>query len=228
MRSSSVSHVSLGATFHVEHMGYDNPIRGRLNAFFFRMMDGYINRLVGARKQALFAGHPGEIVEIGPGVGANFRYLTPGTRVIALEPNPRMHRSLRAAASRHGVSLDLLARSAEDTRLPDNSVDWVVCTLVLCTVDNPAATLSEIRRILRPGGRFVFVEHVAAPAGSWLRRLQELVRAPWQWLFEGCHTHRDTVGEIQRAGFSRVSVERETLSSPFVPVNVQVSGVAFV
>jgi SAM-dependent methyltransferase len=197
-----------------------------LNAWFFRVCDGYINVLLGDRKRSLFAGHPNEIVEIGPGVGANFRYLSPGTRVIAVEPNPQMHGALRAMAVRHGVSVDLVARSADDTGLPDDSVDWVVCTLVLCTVTDPVATLSEIRRILRPGGRFVFVEHVAASPGSWLRRLQELVRRPWQWFFEGCHTHRDTLVEIRRAGFSTVSVEHKILASPFVPVNSQISGVA--
>lgn len=207
-------------------MEYDNPIRGRLNAWFFRLFDEYIDRLLGDRKRLLFAGHPEEIVEIGPGVGANFRYLSPGTRVIALEPNPHMHGTLRATAAEHGVSIDLVERSAHDTGLPDNSVDWVVSTLVLCTVTDPAATLLEIRRILRPGGRFVFVEHVAASQGSWLRRIQELVRRPWQWFFEGCHTHRDTLDEIRRAGFSNVHVERETLTSPFVPVNSQISGVA--
>lgn len=207
-------------------MTYDNPIRGRLNAWFFRFCDGYINVLLGDRKRSLFAGHPNEIVEIGPGVGTNFRYLSPGARVIAVEPNPQMHGALRAMAVRHGVSVHLVARSADDTGLPDDSVDWVVCTLVLCTVTDPAATLSEIRRILRPGGRFVFVEHVAASPGSWLRRIQELVRRPWQWFFEGCHTHRDTLVEIHRAGFSNVRVERKTLRSPFVPVNSQISGVA--
>lgn len=197
-----------------------------MNAWFFRFCDGYINVLLGDRKRSLFAGHPNEIVEIGPGVGTNFRYLSPGARVIAVEPNPQMHGALRAMALRHGVSVHLVARSADDTGLPDDSVDWVVCTLVLCTVTDPAATLSEIRRILRPGGRFVFVEHVAASPGSWLRRIQELVRRPWQWFFEGCHTHRDTLVEIHRAGFSNVRVERKTLRSPFVPVNSQISGVA--
>ncbi len=209
-------------------MNYDNPIRGRLNAWFFRLFDGYINRLLGDRKRSLFAEHPQEIVEIGPGVGANFRYLSPGTRVIALEPNPQMHGALRAMAAKHGVSLKLVERSATDTGLPDNSVDWVVSTLVLCTVADPGATLSEIRRILRPGGQFVFIEHVAAARGSWLRRIQELVLRPWQWFFEGCHTHRDTLAEIRLAGFSNVRVERNTLLSPFVPVNSQISGVAVI
>jgi len=224
--SSSPAHAWTFAQVYVRAMTYDNPIRGRLNAWFFRFCDGYINVLLGDRKRSLFVGHPGEVVEIGPGVGANFRYLSPETRVIAVEPNPQMHGALRARAARHGVSVDLVERSADDTGLPDDSVDWVVSTLVLCTVTDPAATLSEIRRILRPGGRFVFIEHVAASPGSWLRRIQELLRRPWQWFFEGCHTHRDTLLEIRRAGFSNVRVEHKTLTSPFVPVNSQISGIA--
>lgn len=228
MASSSPPHACAPADVYVRCMRHDNPIRGRLNAWFFRLFDGYIDRLLGDRKRSLFAEHPGEIVEIGPGVGANFRYFSPGSRVIAVEPNPQMHGALRAAAAKHGVSVDLVQRSALDTGLPDNSVDWVVSTLVLCTVADPAATLSEIRRILRPGGRFVFVEHVAAAPGSWLRGIQELVRRPWQWFFEGCHTHRDTLADIHRAGFSKVRVDRWTLVSPFIPVNSQISGVAIV
>jgi len=226
IESSSPAHARAFEEFYVRCMKYDNPIRGRLNAWFFRFFDGYIDRLLGDSKRLLFAEHPEEIVEIGPGVGANFRYLSPGTRVIAVEPNPQMHGALRATAAKHGVSAELLERGAHDTGLPDGSVDWVVSTLVLCTVTDVAATLSEIRRILRPGGRFVFVEHVAASPGSWLRRIQELVLRPWQWFFEGCHTHRNTLAEIRRAGFSSVRVERKTLVSPFVPVNSQISGVA--
>lgn len=215
---------SAGATFGC--MTYDNPIRGRLNAWFFRFFDSYLHVLLGDRKRALLTGLPDEIVEIGPGVGANFRYFPPGTRVIAVEPNPQMHGALRATAAAHDVSVDLVVRSADDTGLPDQSVELVVSTLVLCTVPDPEATLAEIRRILRPGGRFVFLEHVAASPGSWLRWLQELVRRPWQWFFEGCHTHRDTLRYIQHAGFSEVQAETKVISSPFLPVNPQLAGIA--
>ena len=207
-------------------MTYDNPIRGRVNAWFFRLLDDYIHVLLGSRKRELLADHPCEIVEIGSGAGANFRYLAPGTRVIAIEPNPHMHDALRSAATEHKVSVDVVMRSADATGLPDASVDLVVSTLVLCTVPDPEAALAEIRRILRPGGRFVFIEHVAATQGSWRRRLQELVFRPWRWFFEGCHTHRDTLSDIQAAGFSELHVESSILRSPFVPVNPQISGIA--
>lgn len=203
-----------------------NPVRGRLNAAFFRLVDGYVHRLMGARKAALFAGLPAEVVELGPGTGANLRYYRRGTRLIAIEPNPHMHSALARAATRRGVDLDIRAVGAEATGLSTGSVDAMVCTLVLCTVPDPAATLAEARRILRPGGRLVFVEHVAAPAGTALAGLQQRMRRGWQWAFEGCDLCRPTGCLLTAAGFADVDLERYRLRSLFVPVNEQVAGVA--
>ena len=80
--------------------------------------------------------------------------------------------------------------------------------------------------MLRPGGRFVFVEHVAAPDGTALRRLQRWVRAPWAWCFEGCSCERDLGGALRSAGFASVEVEDYRLRSPFLPFNPQIAGVA--
>ena len=84
-----------------------HPGRGRFNAAFFHLMDGYINWHVRKHKQAVYADLPRTVVEIGSGVGANFRYMQPGTKVIAVEPNPYMHRSLRLAAERHEIDLEI-------------------------------------------------------------------------------------------------------------------------
>jgi SAM-dependent methyltransferase len=204
-----------------------NPVRGPFNAWFFRTLDGYLDRLLGDRKRRLLAELEVPLVELGPGTGANFRYYPAGTRVIGVEPNVHMHPSLQEHARRRGIELDLLSRSAAATGLPDRSVDLVVCTLVLCTVDDPAATLREVHRILRPGGRFVFVEHVAAGRHSWLEWLQRAVRIPWSWCFEGCQVTRDTRADIEAAGFSRVEVEDYHLRSPFLPFNPQIAGTAW-
>jgi SAM-dependent methyltransferase len=202
-----------------------NPVRGRLNSAFFRLVDGDVHRLLGARKEALFADLPVDVVELGPGTGANMRYFRPGTRLTAIEPNPHMHTALGRAAARRGIDLDVRAVGAEATGLPASSVDAVVCTLVLCTVPDPAAALAEVRRILRPGGRLVLVEHVAAPAGSALARLQRVVRGPWRWAFEGCDLTRDTGELLAAAGFAAVDLDRYRVRSLFVPVNEQVAGV---
>ncbi|HET19319.1 MAG TPA: SAM-dependent methyltransferase [Chromatiales bacterium] len=107
-----------------------------------------------------------------------------------------------------------------------SSADLVVGTLVLCTVDDPERVLAEVRRVLRPGGRFVFVEHIAAEAGSGLRRVQEAVHGAWHWCFEGCNTQRETDRLIEAAGFREVRMEHYRLRSPFLPVNPQIAGVA--
>jgi SAM-dependent methyltransferase len=124
------------------------------------------------------------------------------------------------------VDLDIRAVGAEDTGLPTGSVDALVCTLVLCTVPDPAAALAEARRILRPGGRLVFVEHVAAPEGTALAGLQRLLRSGWRWAFEGCDLRRPTGALLAAAGFADVELEHYRLRSLFVPVSEQITGVA--
>jgi SAM-dependent methyltransferase len=174
----------------------------------------------------VFADLPGIVVELGSGVGANLRHLPSGSILVAVEPNPPMHRQLQAAAERRGVVLDLRERVAEDTGLPDASVDAVISSLVLCTVADPAAVLAEVRRILRPGGTYRFVEHVAAPAGTPTRWLQRVLRRPWAWTFEGCSCERDLEAAVRTAGFAHVDVEPFRLHTPFVPFNTQIAGVA--
>ena len=203
-----------------------NPVRGRLNAVFFRMVDGYVHRLLGDRKAALFAALPDDIVELGPGTGTNLRYYRPGTRLVAIEPNRHMHPALTRTAARRAISLDIRAVGAEATGLPTGSIDAVVCTLVLCTVPDPVAALAEARRILRPNGRLLVIEHVAAPEGTVLAGLQRLLKPGWQWAFEGCDLCRPTNALLSTAGFAAVELERYRLRSLFVPVNEQLAGVA--
>jgi SAM-dependent methyltransferase len=200
--------------------------RGPFNAAFFSVMGPYIEWSVRRHKRRVFAELPRTVVEIGSGVGANLRYLPPGSTLVAIEPNLPMHRRLRAAAERRGVHLDLRDRVAERTDLPDRSVDCVISSLVLCTVTDPAEVLAEIRRILRPGGTYRFVEHVAARAGTPTRTLQRALRRPWAWTFEGCSCERDLAGSLRAAGFARVDIEPYRLHSPFVPFNTQIAGVA--
>jgi SAM-dependent methyltransferase len=203
-----------------------NPVRGRLNSAFFRLVDGYVHRRLGARKQALFADLPQQVVELGSGTGANLRYFRPGTHLIAIEPNAHMHPALLKGAAARSVSIDVRATGAEATGLPSASTDAVVCTLVLCTVPDPAAALAEVRRILRPGGQLLLIEHVAARRGTFMAALQHLLRRPWLWAFEGCDLERHTTDTIHAAGFSGVELERFRLRSLFLPVNEQLAGKA--
>jgi SAM-dependent methyltransferase len=200
-------------------------VRGPFNAAFFWLTGGLFDRLLGPHKQRVFAGLPDSVVELGSGVGANLRYLRRGSTLVAVEPNPAMHGRLLRAARRRGVQLDLHAVAAERLDLPDGSTDMVLSSLVLCSVADPARVLAEVRRVLRPGGRFVFVEHVAAPSGTALRGIQRFVRRPWAWCFEGCSCERDLASLIGSAGFATVDVEAYRLRSPFLPFNPQIAGV---
>jgi SAM-dependent methyltransferase len=203
-------------------------LRGAFNAAFFRVLGPVIERSTGARKRRVFSGLPAEVVELGPGVGANLRHVPAGTTLIGIEPNRAMHAQLRAAAARHGVRLDLRERMAERTGLPDASADAVISSLVLCSVQDPDAVLAEVRRILRPGGAFRFAEHVVAPRRGLTRVAQRVLRRPWAWTFEGCSCERDLAGAIRAAGFARVEIEPFRIHTPFVPFNTHIAGIATV
>ena len=203
-----------------------HPGRGRFNATFFRVMDGYINWHLSRHKKLLYAQLPDTVVEIGPGVGANFRYLRPRTRVIAVEPNPYMHRSLRLAADRHEIELEIRDVVGEQIDLPDASADAVISSLVLCTVADPDQVVSEVRRVLRPGGRYSYLEHVVAEQGTFTRQVQRAARRPWAWVFEGCSCERDLQTVIRSAGFRSVDDHRYRIHSPFLNFNTQIAGTA--
>lgn len=201
-------------------------MRGRVNAWFFTFMDWYLHWKYARLKERLFSGLPSTVVEIGSGVGANFRYLPRGTRVVAFEPNVHMHAQLARTAQRFDVEVEIHDRGAESLDLPDESVDAVICSLVLCTVADPMQSLAEIRRVLRPGGRFICIEHVAASRTSFIGRIQRLVLRPWRWFFEGCHTHRETWRTLEQAGFQDLTIERHVMPTLFLPIRPQIVATA--
>ncbi len=197
-----------------------------LTYWFFNLVDLRVHQKYGERKAALFKNHPKTLVEIGAGYGANFRYLKEGTRVKVIEPNAGFHKVLHRRAEKFGIILELYEGRAEDMQLSDNSTEMVIGSLVLCSVDNPPKVLSQIRRILKPKGKFVFIEHVRAHKHSWICKVQKKVKIPWKWLFDGCNVTRDTGRIIQMAGFSSVKQEHYSQFSIFVPIMPHVAGVA--
>ena len=126
----------------------------------YTVCSGYIDWHLNQQKVLVYKDLPDTIVELGSGVGANLRYLRSGTKVIAIEPNPYMQAPLRRAAAKRGIDLELRDVTGEKIDLPDASADAVISSLVLCTVDNPAQVVAEVRRILRPGGKSCFAEQV--------------------------------------------------------------------
>lgn len=182
----------------------DNAIRGRLNAFFLARIEPMMDQMFGQDKRRLFAGLKGTVVEIGPGAGANLPYYPEGITLIGIEPSVHMQASLRAKAEELGVPMDVRGLKGEAIDVPDESVDTVIATLLLCSVEDPAAVVAEAKRILRPGGKYIFIEHVAAPRGTFLRAIQGLFFRPHKWLFEGCHTNRETWKTLEAAGFTNL------------------------
>src|SRR5882672_10883505 len=159
------------------------------------------------RKEVLFADLSGTVVEIGPGTGANLAHLPRGVRWIGIEPNPHMQARLRQRAAATGIAAEFRIASAQSLGFEDASVDVVLSTLVLCSVPDPAAVLAEVRRILRPGGRFVFIEHVAAPRGTPLWSLQRVLRPLWSCIADGCRPDRELGAAIRAAGFEALELE---------------------
>ncbi len=192
-------------------------IGDRWFAWLLGKVSAHHDRLLEDRKRRLFEGLSGTVVEIGPGTGVNLPYYSQDVRWIGIEPNPFMHMKTAGGELRLGF--------AEKTGMPDTSVDAVVCTLVLCSVADPAQCLTEIRRILKPGGRFLFVEHVAAPRGSMLHRMQRLIKPLWGFAGGGCDPARHTAEVLMRAGFSHVQMEEFRL--PLSIVAPHIMGVAF-
>jgi ubiquinone/menaquinone biosynthesis C-methylase UbiE len=199
--------------------------RARLFAWALTRAAPVHDRLVADRKRALLGDLAGDVLEVGPGTGVNFAYFPSGVRWIGVEPNSHLRRQVAEAARRCGVRAAVRDGTAERLPVPDASVDAVVATLVLCSVRDLGEALREIRRVLRPGGRFVFVEHVSAPPGTWLRRLQRWIRPLWSLAAGGCRPDRDTLEAIRRAGFARVDAER--FAVPAGIVGPHVAGIAY-
>ncbi len=203
----------------------DNPLRGRFNAWFLAALDGYMHWKYADIKSVLFKHATSVVVELGPGPGANLRYLPRGTKLIAIEPNRHMHPLLQRRAKQYGIDLDLRELTGERLDLSSASVDFVLSSLVLCTVENPEQVIAEVLRVLKPGGHFVCVEHVAAPTGSANQRLQHVIRRPWKWLFEGCDLCRDTGATLRSSGFSKVEVKPLQLPTMFIPIRHQITAI---
>ena len=204
----------------------NNKILGPVNSWVLNSLTGYMDYLFGKAKRELFKNHPQTVVEIGPGAGANMRYLKKGTKLIAIEPNIHMHDNLRKNATKYGIQLEIKTLTGEAIDLEDNSCEFVVSTLVLCTVESPVNCINQIKRILKPLGVFVFLEHVKAKDKSLLAFIQKAFHRPWHWFFEGCHTNRNTRGLLENAGFSELHLEAYNSYSPFIPITPQIRGKA--
>ncbi|CAA0828655.1 S-adenosyl-L-methionine-dependent methyltransferases superfamily protein [Striga hermonthica] len=161
---------------------------------------------IAAYKSQLFAklkGKPDNILEIGVGTGPNLKYYAdyPGVNVFGVDPNRKMEKYAQAAVENAGLMLSnfkFIQGVAEALPVDDASVDVVVGTLVLCSVNDVDQALQEIRRVLKPGGIYIFVEHVGAKDGTILKFMQRILDPLQQTLADGCHLTRNTDDYISR------------------------------
>ena len=199
--------------------------RQRVFAWALARFNTRYERFVSEHKRRVFADVAGIVLEIGPGTGVNLRYLLPDrVRWMSVEPNRFMELYLRQEARRVGMPIEIRIGTADALPVADNSVDAAISTLVLCCVPCPQRCLQEVLRVLKPGGRFIFIEHVAAPRGTPLRCIQDLVTPFWKRLGDGCHPNRETWVELEGAGFQRVRYDEITAPTPIVAP--QIMGVA--
>ncbi len=176
-------------------------------AALYDVMGGPVERgPLGRRRAVLVRPLSGQVLDLGAGTGANFPLYGPSAHVVAVEPDPYMlRRALRRRALAGSGHIDLCQAVGEALPFRDGSFDAVVATLVLCTVADPARTLHEARRVLRPGGRLYFLEHVRAD--GLLGRVQDAIRPLWSYFGGGCVVNRRTEATLRQVGFT---VERIT------------------
>lgn len=156
------------------------------------------------RRRELLAEARGAVLEIGAGTGLNLRHYPAGLEELVLaEPGEPMADRIDLSRAPDGVPTKVVRAPAEQLPFADGSFDTVVSTLVLCTVSDPARAISEAARVLRPGGRLLFCEHVEAESG-WRRRAQRRSARPWAAFADGCRCDRPTLATIE----SQLQVEQ--------------------
>lgn len=144
----------------------------------------------------------GRTLEIGAGTGLNLEHYGPEvTKLVLVEPSPHMAKKLRARIAESGRAAEVVEASAERLPFADESFDSVVVTLVLCSVPDQDAALGEIARVLTPGGRMLFLEHVRSDDPK-IARWQDRLERPWGFIGAGCHPNRDTLAAIERSPLS--------------------------
>ncbi len=197
-------------------------LRKRFFAWFLRKGDAVNHKIYGQTKRELFQGIFGKVVEIGPGTGVNFEYLPREIEWIGIEPNELFWDDLKEKAGLNGIEPKIEKGNGSKIPFPDESIDFVLVTLVLCSVYDPVQMISEIKRILKPNGKLIFIEHVAAEKGSKLRLLQNLFNPIEKLMADGCNCNRETWKLLENAGFQSVEISHRKINGliPFVSPHI--------
>jgi ubiquinone/menaquinone biosynthesis C-methylase UbiE len=186
---------------------------------------GLERRGFGERRDRLVGGLEGRVLEIGAGTGLNVPRYRRAEQVVVLEPDPIYGRRLRARGGEATVPVEVVATTAEQLPFADESFDHAVASLALCSMADVDAVLGELRRVLRPGGSLVFLEHVRSPSAKrarWQDRFTPLQRR----IADGCHFNRDAPAAIEHAGLEITELERFTMPPGHPLIKDAVQGVA--
>jgi ubiquinone/menaquinone biosynthesis C-methylase UbiE len=172
-------------------------VYGRIFAAMYdRMMAGTEKAGLGDRRHDLLAAADGRVIEIGAGTGVNLsHYPARVTELVLTEPEEPMAKRLEQKAAAAGRAATVVRTPAEALPFPDDSFDTAVCTLVLCTVSDPERALAEIDRVLKPGGQFLFLEHVRSDDPQ-LAKWQDRIAPFWRGFGHGCNCNRATPAMI--------------------------------
>ena len=176
-------------------------------AFYSRFTERASRKRLAPILRSLLSGLSGDVLEIGAGTGATFEYFPAAAHVVAIEPDPHMR---KRAEPRLRPNIELRAGNGESLPAADASMDAVVVSLVLCTVSDQPGTLAEIRRVLKPDGKLIFIEHVRS--GGFAGRMQDITQPVYGWISAGCHWNRRTELAIRSAGFRFERIDRWKLS----------------
>jgi ubiquinone/menaquinone biosynthesis C-methylase UbiE len=156
----------------------------------------------------------GRVLEIGAGSGLNLKFYRGATReVLALEPDPKLMAMAQRKSRDASCPVNFLAGSAEAIPLGDRSVDTVVTTWTLCTIPDAVHALQEMRRVLKPGGRLMFVEHGLSPEDG-IQKWQDRLTPAWKAIGGGCHLNRPISSLIERAGFHIEALDAGYIRGP--------------
>lgn len=172
------------------------------------------NRFLLPYRERAIAAAEGRVLEIGIGSGLNLPlYGTQVSEVLGIEPAPRLLGMAQHAASRAHIPTKLVQGSAESIPLDDSSVDTVVTTWTLCTIPEVLAALRELRRVLKPEGQLLFVEHGQSPEAR-VRKWQDRLTPAWKYIGGGCHLNRPISDLIEHAGFAITHLDTGYMKGP--------------
>jgi ubiquinone/menaquinone biosynthesis C-methylase UbiE len=193
-------------------------------AVYDSMMRASEEACLGKWRAELLRELSGSVLEVGAGTGATLAlYPKAVSRLVMCEPDPHMRRKLEAKKS---SNVEISDASIEKLPFEKESFDAVVCSLVLCSVRDPQAALAQIRRVLKPGGRLVFLEHVAADGKPNRLKWQRRIEPVWKHLMGNCHLTRRTEAALEAAGFRIERIQRESMRKALPVCRPSIRGIA--